>query len=1583
MTHSTIHSTATVARRLLLITVLLCTIMGTAWAEDTLTPTLPLHDFKPSGKAFIINETFGKDKIITAEIDLSTCQAEEEEVLAIGHSIEKWGDDDEYGNLHFYYYKATNSIAPQFASSSNVGGVGYKKQDGKAINLGNVTTITIELSRTGSLVINGTKYNAMDTAMEKMWTLTQIQIGSNNTKEGKLSNATFNSMNMTDDSSVLHLPLTNYKPNDTQTFNIVQPIDFNKQYIEAAIDLSQCTDRTDTTLDECILSIGNDITKWSAGKEWAANFHCFYNKAAHTLKFSITDFCSSTNKSIDTKVDFPLATDVTKVTIKISSDGITVNGMSTSYDKKHKLTNLYTLLTRLTRLNSVEVGSDYHEQNSSNNISSTAFYEYIKVIDKAETDFETTVTLPLTDYSYADGNRKFKAYADNIDFSHEAIEAEADLNALSSTNYETVLSIGNGIRGWGGTGIYNIHIYYMASENKLEVNFLNNGVDETKNRSKWYPTVDKDTKKLTIRLSYSGLEVNGQTSDKFNGTALAGIFNNATTLTIGRLEGNDISNASYPYIRVVEDLNVNDFREAWLSTPTVYAHHKEAAHATAIPYASTSDMHNDAAYDKPWMQPQNASTISLNGTWDFNYVPGTEVGPGTINEQNWGTINVPLSWEMAGYGRPVYTNVGYPFENTPPAAVKSCSETLETDNNATGYYRRTFSIPTPEWDGKRVFVHFNGVSSAAAVWVNGKYIGYSQGSNNDAEFDITDAITVGDDNQILVRVNRWCDGSYLEGQDMWHFSGIHRDVYLKATPMVFVSDHTITATNFNTDYTEASLNVTLTMDNRTGKEVKKKLKVTLLDADRKVLKTTTADYNGTENETVSVTFGTLKGIKTWTAETPYLYNVEVSQLDADGNEEMAFNTKYGFREIKIADGVLKVNGKRVFLKGVNTQDTHPMKGKAIDTETMLTDITMMKRANINTVRTSHYPRDPKMNAMFDAFGLYVVDEADVECHFNQTLSANEAWKNSMLDRTERMVKRDINHPSIIMWSLGNESGQGSNFKATYDLCKAADNSRPVHYEGAEAYSDFKSSMYPTMSKVKNETGASQKPYFYCEYAHAMGQAVGNLKDYWELFENSKSIIGGCIWDWVDQAIYDVEKLQTGSLTDNNGLHYWTSGYDYNKVNKWNRGFEGNFLDNGLVTPDRKWSGKLAEVKKVYQNVAFNDFDNGTLRIRNKYVFTSLGGFKLVCRLLRDGRMIEERTVTLPDIAAGEEGEVKVPFTTSTDDEAEYVADMELRLGTATMWAEAGYVIAREQLVLNGATTDTAPTHEADGGTLDISTANTVKGTDNMGNPYSISFGEDGKMTSWIYDGKEIIAKGFDFNSMRNTDNDTYTDIAQAASGTTTITAPLQTTANNTATMSVSGTATGCTYTVDYTFYTDATVDMTVTFKPNAATRRLGMGVTLAEGFENVEYYARGPWANYTDRKTGSYLGRYYTTVDDMFEELVRPQTFGDHQDLRQLTLSSVSNALQLDIRAYGNVSFSLSHYDETAWCRPTETKPTLWDKKQHWYDLTKEGTVFAHFDYWQRGLGNNSCGADKSLPQYECPTTGTYTYTLRLTPKSL
>ena len=864
--------------------------------------------------------------------------------------------------------------------------------------------------------------------------------------------------------------------------------------------------------------------------------------------------------------------------------------------------------------------------------------------------------------------------------------------------------------------------------------------------------------------------------------------------------------------------------------------------------------------------------------------------------------------------------------------------------------------------------------------MNGRYVGYTQGSNNDAEFDVTAAARTGENN-VCVQVFRWSDGSYIEGQDMFHMSGIHRDVYLYATPKTFVRDHYITAA-LNATYNGGTMNVNVEMDNRDGLAAAKKVKVSLLSPSGETVATETKDFAlAASAGTLAQDFSfTLSDLLPWTAETPNLYTVEVAQLTADGKEEMAFSTKYGFRTVEIKNNKMTINGQRVFFRGANLQDTHPVHGRAVDVPTMLKDVILMKQSNMNTVRTSHYPRQAKMYAMFDYYGLYCMDEADLECHKNWEdnlgLSNTASWEPAYVDRVERMVLRDRNHPSVCFWSLGNESGVGSNLKACYDRAHELDN-RPVHYEGATRgnadYSDMWSVMYPNVSLATSQANNNwrKQPYFMCEYAHAMGNAVGNLKEYWDIIEGSTYGMGGCIWDWVDQSVYRSDDIKDGNLTTN-GFPRYQSGYDFPGP------AQGNFVNNGLVSADRAWTPKLAEVKKVYQCVRFGDFYPSTKKasIKNMYHFTNLNLYEMHYAVLANGHQVEEGTFNMPALKAGNTLLVDIPYAYQPAADEECLLNLEVRLKEDTPWAEAGYAIASHQYAVQEATAKlpAVDTGNATAFTADTSNANRVVLTSDKA---KFIFSKSGLLSAWTYNGQSVMTAGPEYANFRWVENDEAAgNTASAANGIDASTRAMSYSVaadGKSARSTVDAAGTLCSYNFVYDVYANGVMELTASYTPQTSDlRRIGMLMRFPAAFDNVSYYARGPWENYIDRQTASYLGRYTTTVTDMFEAYPRPQTCGNHLDLRELVLANADNSLGVKVeKADGQVAFQLLHYDDEAL-----------SKARHRWDATLSAKdVYAHFDYMQKGLGNGSCGQNTgTLTKYFCPSSGTYTYKLRFTP---
>ena len=1010
----------------------------------------------------------------------------------------------------------------------------------------------------------------------------------------------------------------------------------------------------------------------------------------------------------------------------------------------------------------------------------------------------------------------------------------------------------------------------------------------------------------------------------------------------------------------------------------VFEQNKEKGHATYAPYQSTEAMRADARYQKAWLDP-TASTrwMSLNGTWnliwnvlDENYnMPGEEFYGDAVDASGWDKITVPGCLEMQGFGDPLYINVDYPFTDNPPY-IKMRSGLV----NSVGSYRRNFTLPEG-WEEERVLLHFDGIYSSAYVWVNGQYVGYTEGGNMDAEFDVSKYVRTGENN-VAVRVIRWTDGSYLEGQDMWHMSGIHRDVYLMAVPKVFVRDHYISS-NLSDDATSGSVTVKLDLDNRDGLTASKQYEVRLLDPAGNVMRTQVATVDFAANETskkLDLLINNLSNLQPWTSDSPTLYTVEVVQKDASGKEESVHATKYGFCVATIKNSQFLVNGKRVLMKGVNTQDTHPLTGRTMDVETMWTDLMLMKQNNVNMVRSSHYPRSPKMNAMMDYIGMYQMDEADVEFHKNWSnggrIHTAASWRAPIVDRISRMVLRDRNHPCVVSWSLGNESDGGVNFNHAYNAARELD-PRPIHYEGATragtSPTDIYSTMYRDVPTVQNTVDRVGKPYFMCEYAHAMGHSVGNLKEYWDVMETSTNGMGGCIWDWVDQAIVSYEDQAKGELKVN-GFNKYRNGNDYPQAPH-----QGNFVNNGIITADRQPTGKLAEVKRIYQYVKFGAINKAakTVTLANNYESMDLGGMTLTWAVLHEGYEVESGTFTLPALPAGSSKDITIPYTASMEG-GEYLLNVSINLAEATSWAEAGHSIAAVQYALSERSALAA--HDVTAGTPLVVTQN--------GNTYSIE-GEGLSMTvdtnngitNWNMGGIDVIPASSNgktapaYSNYRWIENDApygkdpYYETGNGISSRTFKVEP----SNDGATVKITETATGsrCNYTFIYIVHRDGTVDLKAQYTVNNnALRRIGMLMQLNPDLLLTKYYARGPLDNTIDRKQGADLGIYSLPVKDFHVDYVCPQTSGDRQDVRWIMFFNEAGD-GIKVETEGHVNITVDNYTDAY-------KHNYW----HQWEMDASNDIYVNFDYAQLGIGNGSCGAGV-LSQYVLPASGTYTYTLR------
>lgn len=1017
--------------------------------------------------------------------------------------------------------------------------------------------------------------------------------------------------------------------------------------------------------------------------------------------------------------------------------------------------------------------------------------------------------------------------------------------------------------------------------------------------------------------------------------------------------------------------SLNATGDEYWENEQIFAINKEEGRNTFIPFLSMEALKNDPSFDKPWETPTADNYMLLNGTWKFNWVDCPEKRPADFYKEGydvsgWDEIPVPSSWEMLGYGTPIYTNVTYPHKNQPPFIRPVEGWTIEKEKNPTGSYKREFFIQE-DWLDKEVFLHFDGCYSALYVWINGQKIGYSQGANNDAEFDISKYLKKGL-NTLACEVYRWSDGSYLEDQDMFRLSGIHRNVYLYATQKVRVRDFHITD-KLSEDMKKATYHVASTIKAYDKSYKNLKLEVEVLDPSAQVVSKQEINIptvTRKKGQLVNVQ-GTIPAtVSLWSAETPNLYTFILSLKDAKGNLIEASSNKYGFRKIEQKNNKVYINNELVLFKGANRHDTHPVLGKAIPVESMKRDIELMKLNNLNTIRTSHYPNDPRMYALYDYYGLYVMDEADVECHGNNSIAGKENWEAAMVDRMVRMVERDKNHPSVIFWSLGNECGGGKNFDAMYKVTKEMDPSRMIHYEAKNNLVDMDSHMYPSVENmIAFDKEPRNKPYFLCEYAHAMGNAIGNLPEYWDYIENhSTRMIGGCIWDWVDQGLCKTGRPQNE--------YYYGSDFG-DKPNSY------DFCCNGIVTPDRKETPKLMEVKKVYQYIEVKSVSNkdNRIQIKNKYDFLSLNEFVMDWALLKDGLVIERGTMELPNAKPNQTVEVKVPYLSKTTDGSEYAINVYFVKKNPETWVPRAHYFASEQILLEKQTAATNDKMVCNN-SRPLQIVEEGENIQIAGSEFRTTFNKKaGSITSLFYNGKEMIhdKNGFTFNWYRSCNNDgrkylkTTIDIQDCT--TKQQADNLIITVNAVATLAGEKNA-SYPYEVVYEVYPCGKIDVKANFtlKEDAyKVPRLGLTASLSKNIEDVTYYGRGPWENYADRKASAFLGIYKNTVTGFEEEYVRSQSMGNREDVRWVKLTDKGgNGLLIQANKYFN--FSALHF----------TDKQLWNDMRHGHERDKNrlAETILCIDATQRGLGNQSCGP-APMEKYEMKA-GTHTCSFSLLP---
>ncbi|MFQ6130446.1 MAG: glycoside hydrolase family 2 TIM barrel-domain containing protein [Armatimonadota bacterium] len=1002
--------------------------------------------------------------------------------------------------------------------------------------------------------------------------------------------------------------------------------------------------------------------------------------------------------------------------------------------------------------------------------------------------------------------------------------------------------------------------------------------------------------------------------------------------------------------------------------PKVFAINREPPRASFMVYPDEESALTGDCSASPFWQ-------SLNGQWKFNWSPRPADRPGEFHRPDydvgdWPELEVPSNWQLQGYGVPIYTNVTYPFADPDPPRIPH-------DDNPVGSYRRTFTIPE-SWRHRQVTLHFAGVNSAFYLWINGEKVGYSQGSRTPAEFDITSYLRDGE-NVLAVEVYRWSDGVYLEDQDFWHLSGIYRAVYLVATDALHIRDFQV-HTDLDEDCRDAELRVDVELVNADSDSGERCVEAVLLD-DRNspVFERLVGQATVPPGESVTVRLRQpVAAPRKWSAEEPNLYTLLLTLRDDSGETVEVVPCKVGFRKVEIKGGQLLVNGVPVLLKGVNRHEHDPDTGHTISGASMIQDIKLMKQHNINAVRTSHYPNVPEWYDLCDEYGLYVIDEANIEAHGAMHLAKDPDWLDAHLDRTVRMVERDKNHPSIIIWSLGNESGDGPNLEATSRWIHERDPSRPVQYQpaGDKPYTDIIVPFYlPIGQLVDLARKHPDRPVMLAEYQHAMGNSNGGLAGYWEAIEAHHNLQGGFIWDWVDQGLRKRVPPEHGRADET----FWAYGGDFGPPGTPS---DGNFCMNGLMSPDRVPHPALAEVKAVYQYIKVEpvDLPAGKVEVANGYAFRGLEGIELSWELRAEGRPIAAGCVPAPALAPGQRETVTLPFDApGPEPGVEYRLNVSFRLSEATPWAEKGHELASAQDWL---TPHALPPRLDPADMPATEVAEEDETVSVQGSDFELVFSKSqGTIQSLSYQGVDLVRTGPVPNFWRApTDNDRGNGMPErcaiwrrAGSDRTVEGVEVEQLSPQATRFTVRShlAEAECRHEVLFTVLGSGDVIVDARFQPGEAELpelpRFGMQMTLPPGFDDLQWYGRGPHESYWDRKTSAHVGVYSGTVDEQFVDYSVPQENGNKTDVRWVALA---NDAGVGLLAVGMplLHFGAHHF----------TTEDL-EQAQHSYEMTRRDFVTLNLDYQQTGVGGvNSWGArpDPDVTLWPQP----YRFVFRLRP---
>lgn len=1004
--------------------------------------------------------------------------------------------------------------------------------------------------------------------------------------------------------------------------------------------------------------------------------------------------------------------------------------------------------------------------------------------------------------------------------------------------------------------------------------------------------------------------------------------------------------------------------------PQVYAVNKEATRATSLPYSSEKTAMENKYETSPFFQ-------SLNGNWRFLWVEKPSEIPSGFYAENydtkkWVDMPVPGNWEFNGYGIPIYVNVGFGFPKNPPFINK--------EDAPVGMYRHNFNIPS-DWNNRRVFLHFEGGTNAMYVWVNGQKVGYTENAKSPAEFDITGYIRQGN-NTLACEVHKYSDGSYLEDQDMWRLGGINRNVYLYSTAQTRIQDF-FARPDLDKNYKNGQLDLDVTLKNYQNSDQVQNVEVSLLDKSGKKLFTKKQQVIIPAQQLQEVSFSEkVPSPLKWTAETPNLYTLLITLKGKNGEVIESTSHKLGFRKVEIKDGQVLINGKKIYFKGVNLHEFNTKTGQVVDSAVMLRNIQLMKELNVNAVRTSHYPQPPLWYKLCDEYGLYLVDEANLESHGlgygEDNVSNFPEWHGTHMDRVIRLVERDKNHASVIFWSLGNEASNGKAFYDMYDWAKARDNSRPVQYEQAarNRNTDVICPMYPSWSSMKRDaTTDLGRPYIMCEYAHAMGNSMGNFQEYWDLMRSSKNMQGGFIWEWYNHGY---------KTKDEQGREYWAYGGDLKGYNKPN---DGNFCIDGIISPDQEYLPHTYIVKKVYQNILFEakDLSKGLITVINDFKFTDISSknysFKWV--LLKNGEKASEGTFET-SVPADSKTDVKLNLpTVNKENGVEYYLQVFAYTKEATKFLPVGFEVAKEEFAMpaNNYFTDNGKST----GSFSIDKQEDKILVSKDGIKYEFST-EDGKTLLGITDENQKVFNELPrYNFWRApTDND-FGAWAQynlrlwdAAGHNISYKYKGFTESNGQAVFNYEATLRNVGAKVDVSYIIDESGSLTIKSSYKVLSddlpemMRFGMMMVLPKEYNNITWYGRGPHENYVDRKGDTFMGIWSGLVSEQAYPYIRPQETGNKTDVRWVELKS-DNGKGIRIKGLQPLSVSATNN------RVEDLDPGMTKKQQHASDVLARNEVVLNVDLFQRGVaGLDSWGAHP-LDEYRFfGKEYTYTYTIQI-----